>query len=115
MGLGKAFVEFFKHTVPSAMSGAVKAISGFASKLAGFAGPIAAVVAVVTSLTSAYGGLGGVIQRIGKVFSDAAKYVKGVMDALGASETIQYAKDAFGRLGESLKKVYDSLAVLKPL
>lgn len=93
----------------TAFNTALKGMTGIGS--VGFA----AIAAAIASLTSSYGGLGGVIERIKKVFSDAWDYVKRFMDALGANEAIQTAKDGFAKLGEALKKVYDSLGLLKPL
>lgn len=37
------------------------------------------------------------------------------MGALGVNDSIQQLKTGFEKLGEGFKKVYDSLAVLKPI
>lgn len=73
------------------------------------------ITGIIIALSSAYGGLGGALDRVKQVFTDAWDIVKKVMDALGASEAIDYIKDAFGRLGDAVKKVYDALANLKPM
>ena len=73
------------------------------------------ITAALIALSSAYGGLGGVVERIGKVFADAWDIAKKLFDALGGSEVIDYCKEAFGRLGSALKGVYDALAALKPI
>ena len=96
-------------------TGLLDMLTGVGEWIGSLAGPIAAVTAVVVSLTSAYGGLGGVIERIKQVFSDAFGIIKAVMDKLGATESLNAVKDAFGRLGDSIKALYDSLAGLKPL
>ena len=115
MGFGKALIEFFKNTIPQAIKDTVKAFGGFIDKISGVAGPIAIVVAVITALSSAYGGLGGVIERIKKVFSDAWGVAKQFFEATGAAGAVERLKEAFGKLGEALKGIYDALGALKPV
>lgn len=93
----------------TAFNTALKGMTGIGS--VGF-GLIATAIA---SLTSSYGGLGGVLERIKKMFSDMIDIAKNVMDALGANEALQAAREGFEKLAAGLKKVYDALAVLKPV
>ena len=115
LGLGTAFKELFTSTIPSALSSAGAAFGGFMESVSAIAGPLAIVIAAVLSLTSSYGGLGGVLKRVGKVFSDTVKHVKDFADKIGFSEKIEKLKDAFGHLVEPLKRIYDVLGLLKPV
>lgn len=81
----------------------------------GVAGTIGLVATAIASLTSAYGGLGGVIERIKKVFSDAWGVAKQFFEATGAAGAVERLKEAFGKLGEALKGIYDALGALKPV
>lgn len=76
---------------------------------------IAAVVTVVLSLTSSYGGLHGVMEKVGDVFKNVGNNVKEFAKNIGFDKAIERLKTAFGHMGEALKKVYDQLAVLKPV
>lgn len=78
-------------------------------------GPIAIVIGLITALSSAYGGLGGVLQRIGKVFSDTWDNVKEWAGMIGLSDSIEKFKSALGRLWDYIKKLYDILGLLKPV
>ena len=88
---------------------------GVASWVGNIAGPFAAITAVVLSLTSAYGGLGGVLERVKKVFTDAWDIIKKFYEASEIANAIAYLKEQFGRLKDALKGIYDALAPLKPM
>lgn len=90
-------------------------VAGLGSKLSGLAGPIAIAVAAIASLSSSYGGLGGVLKRVGQVFTDAIKGIRDFADKIGFSDKIEKLKDAFGHLVEPLKRIYDVLGLLKPV
>jgi hypothetical protein len=49
------------------------------------------------------------------MFSDMIGIAKEIMDKLGATAALQTAKEGFEKLAAGLKKVYDALAVLKPI
>lgn len=76
---------------------------------------VAAAAVAILSLTSSYGGLGGVLERVGKVFSDTVKHVKDFANSIGFSDKIQKLKDAFSHLLDPLKRVYEVLGKLKPV
>lgn len=97
ISLGSVFTS-----VKTALSGLVNFLSSNA--VVGFA----AVTAAVVSLFSAYGGLEGVLQRVGQVFSDTVEHVKNFANSIGFSDKLDALKDAFGRL-------YDLLGKLKPI
>jgi hypothetical protein len=69
---------------------------------------IGVITAVVIALSSAYGGLGGAIKRVGEMFGQAFEKVKIFADSIGFSDKINALKESF-------KKLYDILAVLKPV
>ena len=97
-------------------AGKFKAFSTALKSMTGLGvGGFALLATAILSLTSAYGGLGGVIERIKKVFSDAWDVMKKVFDLVGGNEAIQRCKDAFSHLGDAFGKVYDALGKLKPL
>lgn len=83
--------------------------------LGGSISAMAGLTTVILSLTSAYGGLGGVLERVKQMFSDMFDIAKKVLEALGAQAGIDILKDAFSRLGDALKRVYDALGALKPM
>lgn len=78
------------------------------SAIAGVNPIVWVAIAAVTSLSSAYGGIGGVLKRIGQIFSDTAKHVKEFADRIGFSEKLQVLAKGFG-------VIYDALGRLKPL
>lgn len=107
LGLWKAMKE--------SVSVATTISSGFAETLAALAGPIAIVTGLVLSLTSSYGGLSGVLERVKKVFSDTIQHVKDFADSIGFSDKIAALKDALGGLGGVFKTIYEWLGLLKPI
>jgi len=94
------------------MSNAGKVI---VTALEGIAAPAAVAIAAILSLTSSYGGLGGVMQRIGKLFSDVKKKVSDFAKAIGFHEAIDRLKNSLSKLGDGFKKIYDALGKLKPI
>ena len=95
-------------TIGSAFTSLGGVISGAFGAIASAAAPIAAVVGVVIALSAAYGGLGGVVKKVGEVFGNAIERVKEFAKQIGISEAIDKLKTSFGNL-------LDMLAKLKPV
>ena len=113
-----SFFEAIQTHIDSLSGGPLVKLRGFIGAVKDFVFSwkgASIITAIVVSLSSAYGGLGGAIDRIKQVFTDAWDVAKRFMDALGASGAVERLKEAFGKLGEALKGVYDALAALKPV
>lgn len=116
-GLWTPIKEFFTVTLPAVFGsgGSYTLGEGITAFLTDMGKALSAVnpivwvaIAAVTSLSSAYGGIGGVLKRIGQIFSDTAKHVKEFADRIGFSEKLQVLAKGFGT-------IYDALGRLKPL
>jgi hypothetical protein len=91
------------------------AIKAFLTAVKGIAGPVTAVITVIASLSSSYGGLGGVLERIGQLISDVTENVKKFAKAIGMDGVINRLKTSLGKLSDAFGKVYDALGKLKPI
>lgn len=109
VGLEKTFTNFFAVLVDGSdkLKTIVYPIEKAAKAIFSFKG-VGVITAVVIALSSAYGGLGGAIKRVGEMFSQAFEKVKIFADSIGFSDKINALKESF-------KKLYDILAVLKPV
>ena len=106
-------------TFDNALLGTGSTIKALGSAITASGGTIAVaiglIVAAIASLTSSYGGLGGVIERVGKVFGDAIKGMKDFANSIGFSDKIDKLKKSLSNMVEPLKKLYDALGKLKPV
>jgi len=96
-------------------NGLGSALMGVGDILSKMAGPIALVTAAIISLTESYGGLGGVLERVGKIFTDTWDNIKQWSDTIGLSDNIAKLGEAFGKLWDKLQALLSILGLLKPV
>lgn len=99
--------------------GILTSIAGVSTKLGAILevleGAFWPIAIVVTSLLSSFGGLGGLLERIGKIFKDTAEWVGFFWDKLGGSTVVELLRVSFGHLAKAFGRVYDALGKLKPV
>ena len=87
-------------------------LGAFVAAVAPVAAAIAGITLAVKSFVDSFGGVGGAVERLKKLFGDISGYLKGVAEDLNLAGVIQRLKDAFSGLFSSLGNMKDFWEVI---